>query len=29
LGHIISRDGIQPSRDRILGLLNKQSPTNV
>ncbi len=29
LGHMISRDGIQPSHDRILGLLNKQSQTNV
>ena len=29
LGHIISKEGIQPAKDRVDGLLRKRSPTNA
>jgi transposase InsO family protein len=29
LGHTISREGVQPCRERVQGLINKQSPTSI
>jgi hypothetical protein len=29
LGHTISIEGVRPCRERVQGLINKQSPTNI